>query len=361
MDQKKILKLLVLRATKEISDVESAELDALLSRNPDALYYEQFIQELWNMPSHNEADIEGPFERHLSKYNDELSFLDSHWEPIHEIPHRAGKRLPYKLVLATVLLTCVVGYFVGYGLLWNGSTEKGNVTIIAEKGIKKEVTLPDGTHIWLNSDSKLSYAANFGKDVNRAVKLEGEAYFDVAKDKRRPFTIATDKITIKVLGTSFNVKAYPNDSEAEATLITGEIELTVNDRPHEKILMKPSEKVQVVDCVKSANEDSINHSPERTLTLKISNLKPVSIENKEYVAETGWIENKLIFRNETLGKIIPQLERWYGIEIKVINSEILENRYTLTITSEDINQLLTAMKLAKPFNYEQQNRNVTIY
>ncbi len=357
-----MLELLVLRASKEITDVESAELNALLSQNPDALYYEQFIQELWNMSPRNETDVEGAFERHVSKYNEELSFLDSNREPIcEETPQQMGKRLPYKRVLAAVLLTCVVACFVGYGLLRKGNAEKSNITIIAEKGIKKEVTLPDGTHIWLNADSKLSYAANFGKDVDRAVKLEGEAYFDVAKDKKRPFTITTDKITVKVLGTSFNVRAYPNDSEAEATLISGEIELTVNDRPHEKILMKPSEKVQVVDCIKSADKDSGKHGQERTLTLKISNLKPVSIENKEYIAETGWIENKLIFRNETLGKIVPQLERWYGIEIKVLNSEILENRYTLTITNEDINQLLTAMKLAKPFNYEQQNRNITIY
>src|SRR5690606_31670859 len=120
------------------------------------------------------------------------------------------------------------------------------IEIVAERGVRKQLVLPDGTKVWLNADSRLVYDGLLEGDT-REVRLEGEAYFDVTRNVNRPFIITTDKISIRVLGTTFNVKAYPDDARTEATLISGEIELSVNDRPREKILMQPNEKVAVVD------------------------------------------------------------------------------------------------------------------
>ena len=115
--------------------------------------------------------------------------------------------------------------------------------VVAKRGTKTKIILPDGSQVWLNSDSKLSYGERFN-DTIREVSLEGEAYFDVIKDKNRPFIVMTNALNIRVLGTAFNIKSYAQDATIETTLIRGMIEVRKNNEPAtKKIVLTPNEKL----------------------------------------------------------------------------------------------------------------------
>ena len=131
------------------------------------------------------------------------------------------------------------------------------------QGSRTHLTLPDGTMVWLNAGSRLSYGKNYNT-ATREVNLTGEAFFDVAHNTQKPFLIHTARIDVQVLGTSFNVKSYPTDRTTEATLIRGSIEVSIKDRPSEKIILRPDEKLVV------ANDDELLHrlNPEQILPLR---------------------------------------------------------------------------------------------
>lgn len=347
MDSKRIIELLARRAAGEISVDELKELDGLLAANPDAVYYDEFVHELWKAPEQG-ADTEYFFDRHKQRHSKTLFFEEDR--------ARTGKK---RLALyVSAIAACLIGLWL---LLPHRTESPDMIEVVAEKGVRKQFELPDGTNVWLNSDSRLWYDSKMKTNGKRVVELQGEAYFDVAKDSKRPFAISTDRISIRVLGTSFNVKAYPNDSITETSLITGSIELSVNDRPDEKIVMKPNEKVAITNYLPSA-ERGQGDGIKNALTLTIGNLSKVQVADEEYIQETSWIDDKLVFRNETLEELIPKIERWYNVDIHVENSGVLGYRYTSTITEEDdIHQLLKALQFIHPFHYKIERHDVTIY
>ena len=115
--------------------------------------------------------------------------------------------------------------------------------VAARPGVRTKVVLPDGTQVWLNSNSKLKYSPDFNLH-SREVDLEGEAYFDVAKDMERPFIVHASTIDVRVLGTAFTIKSYPQDETIEATLLKGAIEISGRDNPGApRIILKPDEKL----------------------------------------------------------------------------------------------------------------------
>jgi transmembrane sensor len=232
--------------------------------------------------------------------------------------------------------------------------------ISTRNGSKTKVVLPDGTQVWLNSGSKLSYSKSFGNN-NREVLLTGEAFFDVVHNAEKPFIIHTTNMNIKVLGTMFNVKSYPTDKSTVATLIRGSIEVSLKDRPAEKIILKPNEKIIV------ANSNSTVIKPIKTkLEQEPDGVPIVSVRGLTYyqhsrdVVETSWVENKLIFQNESFEDLASQLERWYGVNIRFKNPEMQQLYFTGDFKNESISQALDALKLSNNFNYTIEGNNITI-
>lgn len=347
MDENRIIELLVKKAAQQVDESESTELDSLLVQHPDATHYATFVTELWKTPK-RKSDTTEMFKKHLEWHAAVLPFKNP---KLINITMRRRIFLRRALAAAAVIMVTAMGY-----LLFNVRNEP--IEFVATKGVKKQINLPDGTRAWLNSDSKLSYSVGFGKEKIRAVYLEGEAYFDVAEDKGRPFTISTDKITIKVLGTSFNVKAYPEERKTETTLISGEIELSVNEGPHKKIIMKPNEKVEVTSSRIESDYDALK---ENEPTVIIGSLSKVRVADKEYIQEASWIENRLIFKEEPLHELIPKLERWYNVNIALENSQLGNYKYTGSITEESLTQTLNALQLINSFNYKMTYDDITIY
>lgn len=230
------------------------------------------------------------------------------------------------------------------------------ISTVTEKGSKTTLSLPDGTKVWLNSDSKLTYKESFGKTI-REVTLEGEAYFDVIKDNNRPFIVQTKAIDIKVLGTAFNVKAYPDELNTQTTLLRGSVEVIFKKQGHDKILLKPNEKLIVQNryAISDSSDKSIKQMPVITL------LKTEETASDSTVAEIKWTKNQLVFEDEKLTDIISMLERWYNVEIIVQREIPADKRFNGTFNNENITDVLEALKLFENFNYTIEKDKVTIY
>ena len=353
MLEKRLIELLTRKMAGELSSIELLELNDILSSYPEALQEEQIFKKIWDSKA-EEEDIALFYERHRNSYKDELVFA----EEKNSITVSKNRLIRYRLFAVACILAIIISVgLVGYK---NSFSKDSFKQIIAGKGVRKLLTLPDGTKVWLNADSRLSYDPEMKEAKQRLVTLTGEAFFDVAHDKQHPFIINANKVTVRVLGTAFNIKAYPGDAKCETTLIRGSVELTINDGSRQKFILKPSEKIALID-EKDDNYTKENNHLRKGKTLLIENITPVTAEDGEYIPETSWTENRLVFENETLEEIALKLERWYNVKIRIENAEATNYHFTGPFTNETIEQVLTAMQLIKPFKFKINNNDITIH
>src|SRR5579859_8038746 len=218
---------------------------------------------------------------------------------------------------------------------------------------KDMVTLADGTVVRLNSATTLVYPEKF-TDSTRRVYLEGEAFFDVSKDAAHPFLIHADKMNIRVLGTSFDLKSYNNESIGEATLINGSIEVTLTDRPADRIILKPREKLTVQhNLITKRPADAGVSTPDssgKNTRYSLANLTYYPNPARTIV-ETSWLENKLVFSGKDFVDLSGQLERWYGVHIEFRNDRVKHYNFTGIIEKETLREALDALKMIEPFQY----------
>jgi transmembrane sensor len=234
-------------------------------------------------------------------------------------------------------------------------------------GARSQLTLPDGSMIWLNAGSKIKYNRDFGIN-SRDVYLNGEAYFDVEKSKH-PFIVHTSYLDLKVLGTSFNVKAYPDEELIEATLVKGSIRVE-NKSTGKPLYLKPREKLtfNIADMKYSIGSSdqqksaAIDSSTKDTDVVK-TKLKENTIRIKENVntdEATSWKDGKLVINNEPLEELTRKLERKYDITF-VFNSEVLKNySYSGTLRDFPLEQVLKALELTSPIQYKIKEKTVTL-
>lgn len=261
---------------------------------------------------------------------------------------------------------------VGFAYLWYTNRQDNQLPEAIEmaaieqvyhtqKGEKKTFTLLDGTIVTLNSDSKLQIDAGFGKS-NRQVFLEGEAYLDVKKDADKPFVLHTNEFDIRVLGTSFNVKSYPDELSSEALLIEGVIELKSKGKNENSIIVKPNQKVTIYkNELPLASKKAINTLPNAKPDLKEIAIQDVINNTGDEVLDIVWKENKLAISDQDFNELKGVLERWYDVNIILIGDHIGDFRFTGTFREENIDQVLKALQKIKPFNYEIYDKKVTIY
>lgn len=231
-------------------------------------------------------------------------------------------------------------------------------------GAKSLVTLEDGTKIWLNAKSKLKYPTHFVND-QREVQLEGEGYFDVAKDKSRPFKVKTSDLSINVLGTVFNLKSYSEEGLIETTLIEGKIvlnKLTGGNKEKKILELEPSQQATFIkkegfllkDEAVAADipSNEINHR---------SKDKLIVTKNVDTYAITAWTDNKIIFKNETFESIAVRLERRYGAKITFEDEVVKGYRFSGIFEEISINQALKALQFASAFNFRIEQDKIYIH
>jgi ferric-dicitrate binding protein FerR (iron transport regulator) len=200
------------------------------------------------------------------------------------------------------------------------------------------VILPEGSHIYLNSGSTLKYSVGDSVGV-REIFLSGEALFEVAKIKDRPFKVHTLSYDVEVTGTTFDVKAYPGDNEVVTTLVEGSVEVISGEN------------------LKLAGKTILKQG-EQLIYNKESNIMNVSLVNTKMY--TSWKDNKLVFINMKLKDLKTLLERKYGVDIKIVDQSILEYHYDGTIKNETILEVLEILKLSLPIEYKIEGQNIVI-
>ena len=163
-----------------------------------------------------------------------------------------------------------------------------NNTIVIPAGGQFRVILADGTRIWMNSMSRLTYPVIF-KDKIRPVNLTGEAYFEVVKNKEKPFFVNTPKQSVRVLGTHFNVNAYANELVQKTTLLEGSVQVTTNDESAKTVMIKPGQQAELDD--------------------QLLKIRTVNTENA-----VGWKNGVFVFDHTELHELMRQFARWYNIE-----------------------------------------------
>jgi transmembrane sensor len=209
---------------------------------------------------------------------------------------------------------------------------QGNVRTLAVRtnpGVVSAFDLPDGSKVWLNANSELRYPSDFNADT-RTVELTGQGYFEVTKNAHKPFIVKADKdYSVEVLGTSFNVSAYKDESMIETTLVEGSVKLNVvSGGKRMTQMLKPNEKAEYQ---KGAGK------------IKVFGV------NTEY--DTAWKNGEIIFRNHPMDKVLKTLERHYHVVFEVKDNEILKSIITARFKDEQLPQVLEYLKLASGIQY----------
>jgi len=234
--------------------------------------------------------------------------------------------------------------------------------IVTKNASKTNLVLPDGTKVWLNGGSKLSYDDTYGRKL-REVILVGEAFFDVTKNPEKPFIIHTRKMDIRVLGTAFNVMCYPDEKKVETSLLRGSIEVTLKDRPTEKIYLKPNEKLTLIDdkVVNSPGNNSRKIIPGTASAEPMIAISHITYQAKDSsVIETSWLQNKLIFESETFEEVAKKMEKWYDVSIQFSDESVKNLHFTGTFEKETVSEALSAMQITTPFHYSISKKRLII-
>jgi ferric-dicitrate binding protein FerR (iron transport regulator) len=232
----------------------------------------------------------------------------------------------------------------------------GSGQVVARRGVRTKLVLPDGTQVWLNSSSKLKYPADFNIR-SREVELEGEAYFDVVRDVQRPFIVHAAPIDVRVLGTTFTVKSYPQDETIEATLLRGAIEISRRDNPNApRVILKPDEKLVLDKRLLRAAAADANRSVHAGIAPPAKpdiSVNPVrtNIPDSEKV-ETAWLYNRLVFNGDSFAELAEKMERWYNVTIVFRDEDLYKYRFGGAFANESVQDALNALQLTAPFTYK---------
>ncbi len=255
---------------------------------------------------------------------------------------------------AIIVVVALSSWFI-FNLIYdvdNSVYDEEFLTVEVQNGSKSRILLGDGTVVDLNSGSRLSYPSSaFCK--NRHVRLTGEAYFNVISDPEKPFFVYTEGITVKALGTQFNVRAYPDEKTSQTTLITGKVEVYSNTAKFEPditpvVSLLPNQKV----IMRRELQENVVETKELKAEEKTEKPVPVVRKNIRTDVDTEWRNNILVFDNESFISITNKLERWYGVKIEKKNLHLDPVRFSGKFDRESISDVLYALSQIEPFTFE---------
>lgn len=210
-------------------------------------------------------------------------------------------------------------------------------TIETPKGGVWQIKLPDGSSVWLNAASSLTYPISFAKGKKRMVELKGEAYFEVSKDKDHPFVVKTAKQEVEVLGTSFNINSYADESDVKTTLLEGSVRVMPYLAGQQGDILKPGEQAVL-------NEKGIN-------------IKEVDAEES-----IDWKNGYFMFNNERQENIMRKIARWYNVQIEYADASAKDVMYYGSISRfENVSKVLRKFEQTGEVRFEINKNKITVY
>ncbi|SHF84590.1 FecR family protein [Fodinibius roseus] len=258
-------------------------------------------------------------------------------------PGRKGYRRPVAVSIAAamILLAGVLMYFFlpNFGATDQELAQKKSQIqeISTELGQRTSFRLADGTQVYLNADSRVQIPSTFGDSI-RSVQLQGEAYFDVARDPSVPFVVYSGHSSTRVLGTRFGVKAYPQDERVQVVVEEGKVALSSSGR--------------------SAAEDL--HLTANQVGLLGSDGEPQVTRVKGVSAYFAWKDGRMVFESTPFEKVIPQLERWYNVKI-VTDTALYSRQVTASFSDEPMLEVINILALSLNAEFQRDGRNISFY
>jgi ferric-dicitrate binding protein FerR (iron transport regulator) len=237
-------------------------------------------------------------------------------------------------VAAVLFIPLVVYLWITKGSDFPITAETAYSEIYSPLGTRTMFYLPDGSTGWLNGGSSLEFSTQFSGKT-REVHLDGEAYFDVITDSKKPFVVKGEHTDVLAYGTSFNVQTYRKDPEIRVTLVSGNIKLLAKIDGVELSLadLKPDQM-----CV---------YNPDQ---------RQYHIETADVKTVTAWKEGKLAFRNETFTEVVRKIKRWYNVELFIIDEALRSYTYQATFVDETLDEVLKLLQHSAPIQYKDLGR-----
>jgi len=376
MKEEKFWILVSKKVAGEATAEELAQLEELINDNPEWETIMENLQEIWNSKPKTKTfgslqKTDDAYLVHINRLKEKVSDFDT--QTVNGQNEEGYSVAPVKrsfytrwttYAIAATLITAVITLYSFYG--GSQKTEQ-QVTgskpvseIMVSPGSRSKVQLPDGSQVWVNSGSRLTYENSF-KGKTREVQLDGEAYFDVVKDAAHPFIVHTSGIDIKVLGTAFNVKAFKVDPTIEATLIHGSIEVINKNQPGSpKVMLKPHEKLVYNKYQVNEVQDQRADVKPETEAYSIT-IKPLKKDIADTdIVETAWVYNKLIFEDEKLSDLAVRMENWFNLKISIENEKLKNYRISGSFVNETAEEALKELQFLVPFNYTIKGNEVKI-
>ena len=242
----------------------------------------------------------------------------------------------YAAVVAIIIAVGCISYWQGEV---NVKDTFADISVEAPLGSKTKLYLPDGTLVWLNAGSRMTYSQGFGVD-NRKVELEGEGYFEVKRNEKIPFFVKTKDLQLQVLGTKFNFRDYPEDHEVVVSLLEGKVGLNNLLREEKEAVLSPDE---------------------RAVLNKANGL--LTVESVTASKSSQWTDGYLFFDEELLPDIAKELERSYNVKIHIANDSLKTFRFygNFVRREQNIQEVLEALASTEKMQYNIEERNITIY
>lgn len=362
MINEQLARLISRKISGEATAEELQELEQWLHRHPEDQYFADMFFSYWsNQSSHPpEADIAADL--HFSNILARASKTET------DAPVTPSKSIKVVGLFKKIAVAAFIASAIFIPAILLKSKEKKLITqskneVMAKKGARSKIILPDGTQVWLNSESRIEYDHSFN-DSTREVTLDGEAYFDVAKDIKRPFIVHTSSIDIRVLGTAFNVKSYPKEKTIETTLIHGEVEITkINEPQLAKVILRPKEKLiynrpeHNPDDKEAGSVQQVpgQQAPDMAIVALPRNVADTSLK------ETSWVYNRLVFEGDTFRELALKMERWFNIKIEFKSERVANYRLRGVFENEDVDEAFKALQLISTFKYKINEYEIEIF
>ncbi len=371
--------LLVKKLTKEASAAELRELEQWFLEHPDDKRMAEELSAYWQTRKPDHPGSNQLLVRHLARLKaTNPAFGISPQEAEMAGPPLVSPsflRRNLRVILSTAALLILVlsaaimalnrGFFQ-HNLTQNNKPVLNEIQ--TRPGSRSKVVLPDGSEVWVNANSRLLYKPDFGK-THRKVQLNGEAYFNVSKNKELPFEIETRRIKVTVTGTVFNVRAYDDEEKAETSLFEGSVQVSQLTVPEKKYFLRPNQKLII--------DESIQTGPATLLPGAVSRKAPVSPDTEinpepilttisydprdSMALETSWLYSTLAFNDESFLEISRKMEKWYGVEMIFESKKLEKVRFTGRFTNETILEALEALQFTATFRFKKEENRIIIF
>lgn len=353
MNLDRILELLAKQIGNAASENDLVELELLLQQHPNHQALVSILKSIQlkklKQPAQNEELI---VKESWEKLQEKLKQVDLSAKEPENNKLKVVRLVPGVVRWAAVWIGLIsIGALI-YLKLSNSTPVFHPVASVLETVLhgKPEIkTLPDGSTVWINAGTQISYNAD---QNTRDVYLSGEAYFQVMHDTEHPFIVHAGNIAVRALGTEFNVTAYPGEDHVETTLLKGKVQITMQEKPDQKIILAPNEKLTVINRPVYLKDTPVR----KEISYEV---KPVAVlPALDQIEEVAWMQDKLAFQNESFLDLSKRMERRYNVRIIFHDEALKKETLSGIFENETIQKALRVLQMTTPFQYRMKGDSV---